>query len=217
MTQRTTAHHRPTRRAPEDAAALDYAYDAGQRAYQNEVLQERLHEAQRRLAPPSRARSLWNWTLTILVFGGSLFVFFLAGQASIVPRAPASAVQPLGTAEIVPTRRAPAPPDSPAVDRDIAAYNLAQRATAEALQASQEAPTATEAPAGYIIITATPEEPPTPMPEPGAPGFDGSFQEPVCPPAGAYFTPLKGSPCYGRAGQAPLPEPGSDAFADSFK
>ena len=216
MQHRTTAHHRPVRRANRED--LDMAFDAGQLTYQNQLLQEQVEQARRKLAPPPRGKRIMNWFWTVLVFGGSLFFFFWLGQLRAT--APLGTNAPLPTAVIVPTRppyQAPAasggtvpdepPTDAPqadtsAVDAQIATYNAAQHATATALQAAPEAAVDT-APA------------PTALPEPGTPDFGASFQEATCPPAGAFYTPLRGSPCYGRAGQAPLPQSG-DAFADSF-
>lgn len=213
---RTTAHHRPARRAHEDDdAALDYAYDAGQRAYQNEVLQERLHEAQRRLAPPPRGKRLLNWFFTILVFGGSLFVFFWIGLVS-APPAPAAIDPPLGTAEVVPTRR---PADPPRQDSPVTSQDGSTGAQAPEEQPTAPPPTSDYGVASYnatqqaiAVEQVAPEA--TPLPEPGEPTFVESFQPAQC---SAMITYLRGHPCYGRVNQAPQPQPGDDDFAASFK
>lgn len=62
----------------------------------------------------------------------------------------------------------------------------------------------------YVDNTPTP----APLPQPGQPGFAGTFQEPTCSAMIGY---LPGHPCYGRAGQAPLPGAGSSEFKESFK
>jgi len=60
---------------------------------------------------------------------------------------------------------------------------------------------------------------PTPLPEPGQPGFVESFQPAQCSPLVGY---LPGHPCYGHVPTlvptpSALPQPGEDGFVESFK
>lgn len=115
---------------------------------------------------------------------------------------------PLGTADVRPRPTpSPAPPQSEPASVPLFADepqptpydNAAYNATAEAESAPAEV---------LIVVT------PTTLPAPGAPGFEASFAEPVCSPMIDY---LRGHPCYGRVGQKPLPQPGSDEFVESFE
>lgn len=89
-------------------------------------------------------------------------------------------------------------PAAPASDYGIATYNADQQARATALQATQEAPGATEATqpdneAAIEAWLAAPVSTATPLPEPGAPGFAESFSDaPECSPFIGY---VAGSDC----------------------
>lgn len=88
-----------------------------------------------------------------------------------------------------------AEPTPTASDYGVASYNATQEAIA----------------AGAPELAA-PE--PTALPAPGEAGFADSFQESTC---SAMITYLRGHPCYGRADQAPQPQPGDEGFNESFR
>jgi hypothetical protein len=205
----------------------------GQYIYQNELMRKRVAALEAELAEARRPRRrsrpagviedgmyypiptprIWPVIqavcIGVILAAGILFVLPLL---SAPPRTTTNAPPPLGTADVRPTPpRQPAPQDAPAPAAvplfadatPVPAYdNRAYNATAEAAQPEQE-------PAEVLIVVT-----PTALPEPGAPGFEGSFQEPVCSPMIDY---LRGHPCYGRVGQQALPQPGDDGFAASFE
>ncbi len=172
-------------------AAMQAAYELG-------VARQQLIDRDTAPTPrgPGLLSSLWTAAVIIAcVMIGLLLYERLPGHGT--------AAQPLPTANVTtpaprPTREAPPVAQEPAQDYGIPAYNAAQdeRATAFGTADAQEqqappAPTADEA-----AINAWLEAPvstPTPLPEPGAPGFVESFEDaPQCSPFVGY---LAGDPC----------------------
>lgn len=193
------------RRAPQDEAALDMIFDAGQRARDLEIMQAQLEEAKRKLAPPPLRKRVWGLVSSILVFGFTAFVFYLIGEyraATIMENR-----APLPTAG-VPTRTALPPPRDPPMTFGGASAP-AEPAPAAVdptpawpddggadLQAAPVAPEPAPGVASEEAIEAwlsAPPSTPTPLPEPGQPGFAASFEEaPACSPFIGY---LAGSEC----------------------
>jgi hypothetical protein len=197
----------------QDDAALDYARDAGYYARQEELLQQQLEEAKRKLAPLPLRKRVWGVVSSILVFGFTAFVFYLIGEyRAITILSNRAAEQGLPTAGVSTRTALPTPPPfsglggddtspPPDYEQAIATYNEQQaaRAAEYAQEATQEAPGATGAPSAdnhEAAIEAWLEGPvstATPLPEPGEAGFVESFEQPAeCSPFIGY---LPNDPC----------------------
>lgn len=138
-----------------------------------------------------------------LFFGVRSIGLLNAGEISSAP-------QPTANIDARPTSAPrPTPPNNPpaasggdeappAYEEAIATYNEQQQATAQAWEATQEAPGATggeeaDNEAAIEAWLAAPVSTATPLPEPGEAGFVASFQDaPACSPFIGY---LPGSEC----------------------
>jgi hypothetical protein len=204
-----------------DDALAQVAYRAGRYHAQAVALEEKNAALEGEIATltkklkPSGLRRVWLTCRDTVVFASLVWIGWV-GHVVLAPAQPVvtyTGSAPRPTQERRPPRQeqpqdsAPAPASAPVfadATPEPTYDNEAYNATAAAVQEEEAAP------AAEILIVVTP----TVLPEPGQPGFESSFQEPVC---SAMITYLRGHPCYGRVGQKPLPQPGDSDFAASFE
>jgi len=97
--------------------ALSTAQALGRAEYMNELLQSQLDQARARLNPPL-SKKFWYWICNILIFGVTVFIFYLAGQYQAVTllstqQAPSATVGVSRPTVPIPTARIE-PPQAPA-------------------------------------------------------------------------------------------------------
>jgi hypothetical protein len=201
------------RRPPQDDAALDMIFDAGQRARDLEIVQAQLAEAKQKLAQPPLRKRVRGVVSSILVFGFTAFVFYLIGEyRAMTILSNRAAEQGLPTAGVATRTALPTPFSGlggepvPTSDYEAAirAYNEQQaaRAAEYAQEATQEGPSATEAtPAdnheeqinAWLAAPVSTATPTRSVPEVVTNAvFDASFVDPGCSPFIGY---LAGDPC----------------------